>query len=72
MEKAKSVIRQHRSKLGLSQPALAKLLDVSTGTIRNWELHNTSPNVKQLVMISLKLDVTLDELMYDYNNIEGK
>jgi len=36
-------IRTARLTMGLSQPAFAKRLGVSTGSIRNWEQGRTSP-----------------------------
>ena len=65
-----SIIRQHRAKLALTQEALGELMNVSANTIRSWENNFTQPNVHQIVMLSVYLDVTLDELMSVYNNKE--
>lgn len=66
----KSIIRQHRAKLGLTQEALGDILNVSANTIRSWEANITQPNVHQIVMLSVHLEVGLDELMSIYNNKE--
>ena len=68
----KSIIRQHRAKLGLTKEALGELMNVSANTIRSWESNITQPTVHQIVMLSVHLDVTLDELMSVYNNKESE
>lgn len=46
-----SRIKQRRIELGLTQPALAKLLDVSKGTVGNYECDISAPNEKILYKI---------------------
>lgn len=70
MAKIKSVIRQHRAKLDLSQSELADLVGVSAVSISNWEQKKAAPNAHNLVQLSAHLEVTLDELMDDYKNKE--
>ena len=68
MEKA-SVIRQHRSKQGFTQEQLGEILDVTKVTIRNWEKKRTTPNVHEILKLSAVLEVSLDDLMNEYSNI---
>ena len=65
-----SIIRQHRAKLALTQEALSELMNVSANTIRSWENNITQPTVHQIVMLSVHLDVTLEDLMSVYNKEE--
>lgn len=52
-----------RKKNGLSQEQLGDKLNVSRQTISNWEVGETSPNLKQLKMLSEELNVSIDELL---------
>ena len=47
----------------LSQEQLAEKVDVTRQTISNWELGETSPNPKQLKLLSKSLNVSIDELL---------
>lgn len=68
----KSIIRQHRAKLGYTQEDLGDLINVSANTIRSWENNITQPTVHQIVQLSLHLEVSLDDLMSLYGRQEIK
>jgi|LGVE01.1.fsa_nt_gb DNA-binding XRE family transcriptional regulator len=63
----KSVIRQHRAKQGWTQTELADKVNVSKTTIVSWEQKNTIPKVHDLITLSVQLEVSLEELLQDYN-----
>ncbi len=48
-ERFPSIIRRLRHEKRISQEALAKVVDVSLGTIQNWEAGNSKPNLVQLL-----------------------
>lgn len=52
-----------RKKNGLSQEQLGDKLNVSRQTISNWEIGETSPNLKQLKALSEELGASIDELL---------
>ena len=56
-------IRKARNAAGLSQAALAKLLDCSAGAVGQWELGMTSPDKAKLVRLTELLDISLDDLL---------
>lgn len=56
-------IREHRTKLGLSQEELAERIYVSRQTISNWETDRTYPDVHSLLLLSTLFAVTIDELV---------
>jgi antitoxin CcdA len=56
-------IRKARNASGLSQAALAKLLDCSPGAVGQWELGMTSPDKTKLVRLTELLDISLDDLL---------
>lgn len=59
-----------RKKNNLSQEELAELIGVTRQTISNWELGETSPDIKQAKSLSKVFNVSLDELTdNDINNI---
>jgi transcriptional regulator with XRE-family HTH domain len=70
MAKVKSVIRQHRAKLDLSQSELADLLNISSVTVSNWEQKKSTPSVHNMIRLAVHLEVSLEELMNDYKNKE--
>ncbi len=47
----------------ISQGELAEKVEVSRQTISNWELGSTSPNPKQLILLSKTLCISVDELL---------
>ena len=56
-------LREKREALGLSQEKLARLLDVSYGTIANWENGKTAPSLDRLRAIGRVLEWPLDEML---------
>jgi DNA-binding XRE family transcriptional regulator len=56
-------IREHRTRLGLSQEDLAERIYVSRQTISNWETDRTYPDVHSLLLLSTLFAVTIDELV---------
>ena len=59
-ENLKKIRREHR----LSQEELAELLDVSRQAVSKWEQGQGYPEVEKLLLLSSKLNVSLDALMY--------
>ena len=58
-ENLKKIRREHR----LSQEELAELLDVSRQAVSKWEQGQGYPEVEKLLLLSSKLNVSLDALM---------
>ncbi len=56
-------ISKLRKKQGLSQEQLGEQVNVTRQTISNWELNETTPNPKQLKLLSKALNVSIDELL---------
>ena len=56
-------LKQIRKEHHLSQEELAELLDVSRQAVSKWEQGQGYPEVEKLLMISQKLNISLDELM---------
>lgn len=52
-----------RKKEGLSQEQLAEQVNVTRQTISNWELNETTPNPEQLKLLSMALNISIDELL---------
>lgn len=52
-----------RKKMELTQEQLGEIINVSRQTISNWELGETSPNLKQLKLLSKTLNISIDELL---------
>ena len=52
-----------RKKNGLTQEALAEMLNVSRQAVSKWEQGEGYPEVEKLLVLSDKLDISLDELM---------
>ncbi len=74
-------LKQIRKDKNLSQEQLAELLDVSRQAVSKWEQGNGYPEVEKLILLSGKLNVSLDSLMSteivkesctDSNNVTGK
>lgn len=61
-----------RKKQGLSQEHLAEKIGVTRQTISNWELGESSPDIKQAKELSKIFNISLDQLVgntkYVYNN----
>ncbi|WP_053070861.1 helix-turn-helix domain-containing protein [Clostridium novyi] len=56
-------IRQERLATNLNQPELAKKLNVSKGTVSNWENGNRSPDSEMLSKLATFFGVTTDYLL---------
>lgn len=56
-------LKQVRKERGLSQEELAELLDVSRQAVSKWEQGIGYPEVEKLLLISSKLNISLDSLM---------
>ena len=56
-------LKQIRSEHHLSQEELAELLDVSRQAVSKWEQGQAYPEVEKLLLLSSKLNISLDELM---------
>lgn len=62
MELGKNINALRKEK-GFSQEKLAEKVNVTRQTISNWELGETSPNPEQLILLSIALDKSIDELV---------
>lgn len=64
---AKSMIgeklRQLRSEKGITQLELAKAVDVSVKTVKNWESDINDPDLSHAIAIADYYDITIDELV---------
>lgn len=67
MARIKSVIRTERRSKDLTQQELADLLNVSRVAVANWEAKLTTPSVHNMLRLNAHLEISLDELMDDYN-----
>ena len=56
-------IKDHRTRLGLSQDDLAMRIYVSRQTISSWETGKTYPDVQSLLLLSEVFDATVDSLI---------
>ncbi len=56
-------LKRIRKEHGYSQEELAELLDVSRQAIGKWENEQGYPEVEKLLLLSKKLNVSLDDLM---------
>ncbi len=56
-------IRQRREELGLTQLRLAELLNVSQGTISQWENGSKTPSVDNLIALAKELRCSTDLLV---------
>ena len=72
MARKQSVIRAKRRLLDLTQQELADKLNVSRASVNAWEMKKTSPSVHQLLRLNDILDISLDELVEDYNKEVSK
>ena len=63
-------LKSVREKSGISQAALAKVLNVSQGTIGNWETGKRVPDIDMLKQIShyfgISVDYLIDNTDYPY------
>jgi len=58
-------LKQIRKEHHLSQEELAELLDVSRQAVSKWEQGQGYPEVEKLLLLSSKLNISLDALMSD-------
>lgn len=56
-------LRQIRKDKNLSQEDLAELLDVSRQAVSKWEQDIGYPEVEKLLLLSSRLNISLDSLM---------
>ncbi len=56
-------LRQIRKERGLTQEGLAEIIDVSRQAVSKWEQSEGYPEVEKLLLLSNKLNVSLDWLM---------
>ena len=56
-------LKQIRKEKGLSQEDLAELLDVSRQAVSKWEQGAGYPEVEKLLVLSNRLNISLDSLM---------
>lgn len=56
-------ISDFRKRNNLSQEELAEKVGVSRQTISNWELEESSPDIKQAVILSKIFNISIDELI---------
>ena len=61
-------LKQIRKEHHLSQEELAELLDVSRQAVSKWEQGQGYPEVEKLLLLSNKLNISLDTLMSDETN----
>lgn len=61
-------ILELRKKKGLSQEQLAEKINVTRQTISNWETSQTTPDIEQTILLSQKLEISLDELVGNNTN----
>ena len=62
-------ISELRNKAGMTQEALADALDVSRQAVQKWESNASCPDINNLLAISQRFNVPLDELLQ--NKISG-
>jgi len=56
-------LRQLRSEKGNTQLDLAKAVDVSVKTVKNWESDINDPDLSHTIAIADYYDITIDELV---------
>ena len=56
-------LRQLRSEKGNTQMDLAKAVDVSVKTVKNWESDINDPDLSHTIAIADYYDITIDELV---------
>ena len=61
-----------RKQKKMSQENLAEKIGVTRQTISNWELEESTPNPKQLKLLSEFLDISVDALLNDGESIHKK
>ncbi len=56
-------LKQIRKERGLTQEELAEIIDVSRQAVSKWEMSDGYPEVEKLLLLSSKLNISLDSLM---------
>lgn len=56
-------LRSRRLEAGLSQEKLARLVDVSYGTVANWENGKSSPSIEHAKAISVALEWPITSML---------
>lgn len=67
-----TIIKEQRTKSGLTQEDLAKKLHVSRSTISNWEINRNYPDIKLIVNISNILEIPLKGLLQEESDIVNR
>ena len=65
-------IREARTKKGLTQQDLAKILNVKQNTISNWESERSTPNKDSLLKMAEVLEVSVDYLLGGDTDAQNK
>lgn len=71
MDELKNKIKEERLNKGLSQPELAKIMNVSKQTISNWENGNRMPDVLTLKKLADFFNVSTDYLLCRTDQPQG-
>lgn len=61
-------LKELRQKHNLSQKEFAEILNVSTGTVGNWEVGSREPDFKMLIKISDIFNVSCDYILDRFTN----
>lgn len=67
----KDRVKNERLRLGLTQPELAKILNVSKQTVSNWEKGHRIPDAMTLNQLADIFDCTIDYLIGRSNNAKS-
>lgn len=65
-------LRLTRKDKNITQEELAELLNVSRQAISKWESGNGYPETDKLILISEKLDISLDYLLLDEKSLQSR
>lgn len=56
-------IKKFREKMGLNQPQLAEMLNISFKTISSWEIDRTEPNIGMIIKMAAIFNISVDDLV---------
>lgn len=65
-------LKNVRKQRNITQEELAEILGCSRQAVSKWESDNGYPETEKLLLLSKKLDISLDYLMYDASDIQKK